>query len=265
MKNLFWLCLALLACGAPDEPREDRIVAIDGGEIDYSRDYRGDLGTAAEAIYMPYEYGAEDKSIGGFGCIAPWAGGECGVPDSRTLYINVFVDNCPANTAQIIWDTVYTFDTLMTEEGWTVNVAAGSHYNANVEINLDCGSNGALGLWSPEAGSEDCHDTDLGDLCQWKEGDLRLNPIDLKQFYVWVYGTTTQRYWTQSNILLHELFHAAGLGHTGLHMPPRLMDQGWSLDSFSRATDGPMSPEWTQLRMLWCYNESSGTTMRCPP
>ena len=121
-----------------------------------------------------------------------------------------------------------------------------------------------MGLWSPN-GSEDCHDTQYGQLCQWRRGDLRINEDYIASKQAWITGTGMQRHWILFNILLHELFHAAGLGHTGLHQPPRLMDQGWSLDSFNAGTNGPLGPTWTQLRMLWCYNESSGTTMNCPP
>lgn len=222
-----------------------------------------EIGTLEQPIFMPNSYGHQD---GFMQCGNPFQG-TCMVPDTRSFVISVHQFTC--STQQFkdqILDAANYAAARAWENGWNVSVqnlpnnATGSSHWI-----IKCANNGPAGTLGQTSISEsigflwDCHDTERGDLCQFKRATSIVYENIITGTSAWASGTTTQRNNMIENVGRHELGHMLGFGHTSASCGTDLMATCPSGTSYY--TLRPFTA--TQLSMLDCYNETSGTGDNC--
>lgn len=253
IKYLFGiLSLTLLAaCGAAVED-EDRIV----------------LGKNEQAIYVPFGYGTEDDQSA---CDNNWSGGWCDAPDFRAISVAVMTSTCPdAQFDTQLKAAAERYRKFLVAVGWKVlwdeNQGPGIPGD-NIVVSIGCNGNiSSMGVSDVNVtpvplGSYECHEDSLGDFCQFQGVAIKVNHNMIKAHPGWAGASVTKRDNLILNIALHELYHAAGLGH---RVNAAL---GSELMAVSIPPTGNTSNFWTikltpnsaQRDMLACYNPRSGT------
>lgn len=234
-----------------------------------------ELGQARQAIVMNTGYGHE-CSGDGQGCSPPWQGGDCCVPDKRKVWFNFIQSTCPTtnDTRAAVAAALTAARDILVAQGWESSYGTSASAKAgftNVRCG-DAGAGGAGGVFSPEGGlggwlGADLHTTPNGRLIQYAiGGNIYVDVAEFANVYIWQFGVTTQRFNIIYNVTLHEAMHAAGLGHTPNTLSvtgQKLLNYGFRTDVHTNASNGLLYPSSTQLSMLDCYNETSGTNPNC--
>lgn len=290
LKSLIKISLiaVLAACGSPSEIEyglDQDLRQYDPDQYDPELD-NPDIEFADPAydpndvdkLYIEGNYGWEGNQTK---CSPPWSNSICAVPDFRTFSIGVHQYSCSdtifknqildaANHARDVanangWNVfainVYTvppstpggydianpFDIYCTTSA--AEVPAGKMARTNCSENID-------NLW-------DCHDTQFGRLCQFKNCVISVGVNNIKNTEAWKASSTTntQRGIGAENVCRHEFGHVLGFGHGP---NDTLMES--SFPEFL-----PLAPEWTGLKtwtntekhQLDCYKETSGTSPNC--
>lgn len=250
MKTLRLISIALvMACGAPvDEP--------DGESI----------GTLEQAVYMPYRYGIEG--------VTDWQGHPdfgrecqgslpsevadnwCSVPNSKTIKLTWNPSSCPTSGGYgvsdgfrgVVYEAIVHWTNEMTLAGWTV-------IGSDPDFTLKCEGvpGSAMGRFQPGP-DWDQIGASYGTLGQYKTGKVQIDSADIISFaYSLASGSAAARYEIVSNLVMHELWHLSGFGHSAHGAGPDIMNE---------APDGT----WVQQKLLgstrWhkleCYNPANG-------
>lgn len=232
-----------------------------------------------DKIYIEGNYGFE---VDATKCSPPWSGGVCGVPDLRTFSIGVHQYTCSAQLFkdQILDAANWARDTA-NANGWNISVhvyitgpAPGQTFDLSDPFDIRCTtSNGEVpeGRVGRTDCSEnidhllDCHDTQFGRVCQYRNCNIAIHEPRIKASsgYQNSATTNTQRGFFVENTCRHEFGHALGFGHCD-NCPGILMQPAVSVGL-------PLQSVWTELKTLTqtekhqmdCYKETSGTTSNC--
>lgn len=269
------LLLCALACGEHEE-YESEVGMMDhegmpsafasGEEIVY--------GTSKQPIYMPLEYGSE-SSTSSPRCIPPWGGGECQVPDSRTMSVRVMNtpsgdSNCgtagnPASgTGKAVNDAVNDAIAIANSKGWLMTRKADNSLTGQITVRCTGSSSGNPATTT--GANYDCHDTEHGDLCQFGTANIEVRMGVIFAMPGYQQATAAQRQNVIYNILKHELGHALGFGHNTFGMASVMFSPMPSapVANVTDPWDGYRAFAKDELHMLDCYRDSSGTTPDCP-
>ncbi len=267
--GFLFACIAGLGCGAPgDEELSDEIMVAPCGHGDEPHEHEetgstdpnvveGDdiIGTLGQPIFMPTNYGSENSTASPQ-CSPPWSGGICLVPDSKQFLYKLFASSCSSWwQARVVGAEAY-FKPLINGLGddWVYSGEISGHYS----IDLRCEPTGPTSLADFRSSSSgvDTHPTEFGTLWQWKTGSVRYDTADIEDEATWANKTDAQRIRYAENIIKHEYGHSVGLGHGGTG----IMRTTWTE---AEAYGGFMTFGLTEINMLKCYNEDSGTSDDC--
>lgn len=220
-----------------------------------------EVGSIAQPIFMPNNYGLEGDG-NAFRCSPPWGGSQCWVPDNtgNNVFLRFFIDDASCNTfyKDRIHAAYNLFATHMVSLGLQVALVAkiDSHYI------IKCGTNspGVMGHFSPV--SQEVVHTSFGDLVQHGSGNTTIDMAIINATSCMQQGTFTNQQNFIRNLVTHELYHIAGIGHEVSGFS-ELMSVGY--------TGALNTPPCTQLlsakpaddAAIDCYNATSGTTDRC--
>lgn len=230
---------------------------------DFDDPEASELGSLEQPVFMPNNYGHQD---GFMQCGNPF-NGTCMVPDTRSFVISVHQFTC--STQQFkdqILDAANYAAARAWENGWNVsvqnlpnNATGSSHWIIKCANNGPAGTLGQTSITESVGFIWDCHDSDRGELCQFKRATSIVYENIITASAAWAAGTTTQRNNIIENVGRHELGHLLGFGHTSSGCGTDLMatcpsgNSGHTLRPYTAA----------QLSMLDCYNETSGTGDNC--
>ncbi len=242
--------IGAVGCGAPDlqELPEEEL----------------SVGHEEQPVYADDAYGFDGR---GNRCWLPngWGKGRCIAPRKKTWKVRI---PTVANNFHCGIDTVAAIETAVREWEWQLNVRAGHGWNVshttgpNADFTINCqisSSSAALGkmVWSEVppilGGSWVCEGNSPRQFCRFgavSSLDIWPNaicpPLSCKlnraQFQTKV-----------TNVVLHELFHVAGLGHDTCAETP-MMGPEYCGDIKFIAT-----PTDFEISMLQRYNPGSGT------
>jgi hypothetical protein len=254
------------------DPETDNVerdmTGVDAGE---------ELGTLEQPIYIEGNYGFE---VDGTKCSPPWSGGTCGVPDIRQFSIGVHQYTCPTQLFKDqILDAANHARDVANANGWSIEVHTyttgpepGHNFDLSDPFDIRCTTSGA-NVPAGRAGRSDCsenidhildcHDTQFGQLCQYRNCNVFVRNDFITNSSGWAVATNAQRGIVVENVGRHEMGHALGFGHSTA--TDDLMFSSISLNA-------PLTNDWTGLQtytttekhQLDCYRETSGTTTNCP-
>lgn len=236
------IALTLSACGAPIEGE---------GET---------LGTLEQAVYMPYQYGieglddSEDHPDFGLRCggatVDDYADNFCAVPDTKQLSVKFYASTCSSLWQAAVMDAWATWALELNMAGWSVSTPAN-----NPKYRVECGTLGGDGLGRFQAGpSWDNIGVWYGTLGQHKTGKVTMDSVDADAWAMALApNSASARHNIRVNLVLHELFHLAGLGHSTSGTGSALM---------SAQPNGTWvslkNPTAAESDMLDCYNPTNG-------
>jgi hypothetical protein len=234
----FLLLLPVLACGPAEEPVN--------------------LGTLEQPIYMPAEYGREGD---GSACSAPWSGSICKVPDWGDHEFKIKVDTgaCDAWTRDRIQEAVGLFQVWMGWYGWDVNRVT-SGQNGTIRCDMGNGDPGTTAANAPF----DYHGVPYGTLLQYGGFTVTIRPWPIytcNSGNAWTYATLEEKVNVSVNVIMHELFHVAGLGHNG--EAGELMSAAFVCSNAAPQWQRILEPTDAEASMLLCYNPNSGPNPWC--
>lgn len=244
-----WLvCLVFVACGAAPE---------EAGEA---------IGTLEQAVYMPFKYGIEgvtdwqghpDFSRECQGSLpSEVADNWCSVPDSKSIKITWSPSSCPTTGSygmpegfrSVVYDAMVYWENELELIGWSVS--GGS--NPNYTLKCETVSGTPMGRFQPGPDWDEIA-ASYGTLGQYKKGKVQIDSADIAAFASQLApGSATARYNIAFNLVIHELWHLAGLGHSA---------EGAGPDILNEAPDGT----WVSFKILGsnrinrldCYNPAN--------
>jgi hypothetical protein len=242
-------------------------------------DAPADFGELEQALYVPTGYGADGNQNR---CGSPFAGGVCLMPDTREWLIIVpdsgEHQGCSrANVRTQIDLAAREWSFKVNQQGWSTAVVGASVTEVGgvaITCSGDASStNKRFGVTtvSGPCGTPgtDCHSTPRGTIQQYADASILMYPervyANTNISFPNGFGNFGGLHITQQNnfifsLVMHELGHLAGLGHTG-YATSKLM----GLHSFNDLSpfNGRLYPTTEELNMIKCYRETSGTTPRC--
>lgn len=244
--------LALVACGAAPEEFDE-----EPGQI---------IGTAEQAVYMPALYGIEGITDWqghpdfGMQCAGQTpsevADNWCIVPNSKTLKFSWTPSSCPTTGSfgvnegfrRVVYDATVYWENEMTLQGWNI-VGGGTDFVLKCETVAGT----PMGHFQPGP-SWDQIAAPYGTLGQYKNGKIGIDSADIMAFANSLApGSATARYNIAFNLVMHELWHLSGFGHSAAGAGPDIM---------SEAPDGTWVALKTmgaaRLGRLDCYNPENG-------
>jgi hypothetical protein len=245
--------------GEDEEPIEGEMVVIssfpDGDE----------LGTAHQPIFLPFGYGSEQNATQ---CDGSWSGGVCYVPDKRRLRVNLRISTCNSTFDVYLAEAYVKWRNFLQATGWTLAVSYDGFPGLGdaIPVEFKCvGGTGHSALASTltpvGALDVDCHDAAPGDVCQYKSAKIEIYHNMIGAVPAWNPASDAKRSNFARNIIQHEGFHAAGLGHNSATPGSQLMATGGaqSQDPASNYWNLFLSPNNAERDQLACYNPNSGT------
>ena len=258
-----------------------------------------ELGTLEQPIFTVNPYGATDNSFECIHPETGWQGGACYAPDRKHWEIvmcgwDASNGGSPFERGVIV-DAVIFFANFMNERGWDIATDVDSEEARNHELNLcladtpadvNCchgltndldsmirvsGSNETdpaslsfnfIDTTPPPFGDLECSDTSAGAFCQYdgpQKATIKMGAV-LTSCPAYTAATPNQQAMFLTNLILHELFHAVGLGHTnggGLMSGQNVCPLGSELTHpFYRQI---VKPNDDQLFQLQVYNPNGNT------
>jgi hypothetical protein len=222
------------------------------------------LGTAKQAVYLPYLYGFEGGTDSGgeqTRCDSDWANGECWVPNSKVHYVAFDAGSCSswwqARFVEVWNEAVADMDyinSFLHEDAppWALASAAGTGLPNGVIYQWRC--DGALGVANASfrKNTSNSDDIDAGggdELRQYKGGVLRVYSAEIEGSGLWPLFGDTERKRFARTLIRHELAHQFGHGHGGAGIM-----SDYSADWFG-------TEKWWTFDMyqaMACYNPSNG-------
>lgn len=206
-------------------------------------------------------------------CLTPF-NGPCYVPDRKANIIGWHPYTC--NQARGGQSGAWWYQAVdrglratrdyLVARGWPTEIITYDHEPAiqggNVQFKCQYGS-GSLGetLINELGGTPfDCHDTSLGQLCQYNSAVIVIRPDKAVSTVMWSQTTSAQKTNMIYNAAFHEGLHFAGLSHRP-HDPN-------NMNIMMPAIQAWLSPQWTtrmvpdvsQSMALYCYVNTSSTT-----
>ncbi len=219
------------------------------------------LGTLSSPVYIPSQMGMEKGD--GSRCDSSWSGGVCYVPDSKTVKFYVDGQNCPVWYKQRIQNAVIDMNTLSSPYGWSTQlVGINEPWNFTIYCETES-TRPTARTWFND--NFDCHDTDLGDLCQTRTGYIAVRPNYAESKGVFKAATTQQRIYWMANSMRHEVGHAAfNFGHLpGTQQGTKLMAKGYPDDLDSPVWNSFLTPDQDEQHALDCYTPGSSGSSSC--
>lgn len=221
-----------------------------------------DLGQLEQPIWLHAGMGTEKGN--GLRCSRPYAGGECQIPDRKTINIAADSNTCTSNW-QAVFDDAIAEANLITQ-AYGVHFVNGQYEGGEIKFFLFCnddsGGNPHGQTWIDALWGYDCNLVGGSDyVCRYENGyiDINLSSIIDDLGPVYVEKTWAQQKRFVKNGILHELFHVWGLGHSTNSCGSTLMG--------ACANAGDLSwwnvrkqPTATELKWLGCFNPGAGTS-----
>lgn len=148
-------------------------------------------------------------------------GGTCKVPKQRSGCIRHLSDQetPPSGMRSAADAAIAPWDATMELLGWTVNhdeFACPFVTEGQISIRWGNLPPGVSGKMTPLISSSDLVNVTPGQLQPWKIAQIILDPSEIVAAPGYSSKTQTQKNRFARNTLMHELFHAGGLGHNGI-------------------------------------------------
>lgn len=220
----------------------------------------GDIGRLEQPIGLYTGYGTEASSSSPR-CILPYGGGECQVPNSKTIRFGTFIasNECTSN-----WNAVFqaALSEAQTIAGGRMNFINVNVQGGNADFMIYClddsGNNPPGRTFVDTFFGYECHEVNSSnDLCQYENGfiDINLTSLINKSATYFSHSWAQQQRFVK-NVILHEIFHVAGLGHSTTSCGELLM--GACSNQSENWYNIQKRPTSSELLEIECYNPGSG-------
>lgn len=261
MKKLLALLFLLFSCGGASSDSLLQYAAADDlvthevspDEVDWDSlapesrpEPEGDIGTLEQALTWPVGYGTLKLNpsrcwdSSGDGCLHPnWA--------NKTFRRRFQAGSCSSwfQARFVSADGLWT--NTLSSRGWTIQVPDSNgkakwywHCKPASELQALCNTTNALGCtavnWAQDASGNGVH----------TGGNVYIFPEKFEAQASWAGKTDAQKERFATNILLHELYHSVGLGHSDAMLSSTLMVSP-APTSFYDAIFSPVTQERTWL------------------
>lgn len=257
---LFVLALACSSAPADNYEGPDAGAQTGGaGELD-----RDDLGTAEQAVVLPFKYGMEGAGNTET-CDSTWQGSACWVPNSKVFYVGFNASTCSAwwqarfveiwNEALADVDYVNSLEHEDAALWYMGPVPAGTP--VGLKYQWQCSSELGIGAESFKpvtTNTDDISWPPQGTLRQYKGGVLKAYVAEVEATSAWQNASEAARQRYARNIIRHGVRHMFGAGHVpGTEPGYELM--GTNHPNFFNAEYWPTFDEYYRQA---CYNASNG-------
>jgi hypothetical protein len=165
---------------------------------------------------------------------AGFVGGVCDIPKAKTnwcVFKQSNTETPPAGMQAAATTALAAWESFVEARGWSVTQGTMASClpppgQPNHQIRWKFGNlcNNCMGALGPVVDTGDIISTTPGQVRPWTHANITLDPSEITEFPGYSSKEQTVRDLFVRNIMIHELFHAAGLAHNGL--AGSLMDVG---------------------------------------